>query len=217
LTETTSKLLSPSERDRVLRAMTELWAERGYEDLEVEQIIERAGLPPEAFHHLFPGKAECGAAAVRAILGEVLAVVSASYSPDRSEWDSGLLGIKAILELMAAHPSFAYISYIGARQMGPPEASEIFKAGVGMLTAMIDRLREHRGGQIPPASASLGAFGGAEAVIRRELMAGRAERLPGLLPNLAYGATVAFLGQEEALRLSRRAQELLQANREGLT
>ena len=53
-----------------------------------------------------------------------------------------------------------------------------------------------------PPSASLGA---AEAVVRREVVAGRAEEFPRLLP---YGATVAFLGQAEALRVSRREREL---------
>jgi hypothetical protein len=46
-------------------------------------------------------------------------------------------------------------------------------------------------------------------VVRRELIAGRPESLPGLLPDFVYAATVPFLGQEEATRLARRGRELL--------
>jgi hypothetical protein len=62
--------------------------------------------------------------------------------------------------------------------------------------------------------------GGAEAVIRREIVAGRREELPRLLPDFIYGATVGFLGQEEgflgqeeAMRLSRQGRELLSGTR----
>jgi hypothetical protein len=46
--------------------------------------------------------------------------------------------------------------------------------------------------------------------VRREIAAGRAERLPSMLPDLVYAGTVPFLGQEEALRLARRGQDLAQ-------
>jgi AcrR family transcriptional regulator len=202
-------ILSSSARNRTLRAMSELCAEQGYEETTIEQVVARAGLPAESFASLFESKEACAAAAVNAILGEVMAVVSAAYSSDRSEWDSVLLGIKAILELMAAYPSFAHLAYIGSRQMCPARAREIYLAGVDVLTAALDRLWEYSEGDAQPPCASRGAFGAAEAVVRREITAGRAGELPRLLPDVIYGATVPFLGQEEALRLTRRARELL--------
>jgi hypothetical protein len=58
-------------------------------------------------------------------------------------------------------------------------------------------------------SAIVGALGGAELVMRGEIMAGRAERLPQLLPGFTYLATLPYLGDEEALRVSRRTEELV--------
>lgn len=207
--EVTTDILSPSERDRILRAMAGLCAERGYEETTVEQVAERAGVSLETFSELFADKEECMVAAVNAILGEVMAAVSNASSPDRSERDSYLLGIKAILELMAAHPSFAYLGYIGARHMGPPRVSEVYASGVGVLTATIGRLWGDSDSAAQPLSAARGAFGAAEAVVRREIASGRIEHLPRLLPDIVYGAMVPFLGQEEALRLARRGRELL--------
>ncbi|MDX6623427.1 MAG: hypothetical protein QOE75_1359 [Solirubrobacterales bacterium] len=207
--EVTASILSPSERERIMRAMVELCAERGYAETSVAEVIKRAAVSERTFAELFGSKEACVVSAFDAVIAEVLAIVGASYSADRSEWDSAMVGIKAILEFMAAHPSFAQLSFIGARQMGPPELRTAYDAGNRMLAAMFDRGRDYAvsGGQ--PVSTARAAIGGAEAVVRREIAAGRTERLPRLLPDFIYGTTVTFLGQEEGLRLARRARELL--------
>ena len=106
MTATMAGVSVPSDRERVMRSIVELCAEHGYRMTSVEMVSERAGVSVKEFEKLFSGdKEECLIASVNAILGEVMAVVSACYTPDRSEWDSGVLGIKAILELMAANPS----------------------------------------------------------------------------------------------------------------
>ena len=210
MVELTTDLLSPSERERILTAIAELCAERGYAALTVAEVLERSGVSAEVFDELFPDKEQCAKAAVDAILAEVMAVVSANYSADRSQRDSYLLAIMAILELLAARPGFAYISFIGARQMAPTSLGEGLETGARLLSAMLERLREEGGSLAAvPASAARAALGGAEAVVRREIVAGRAQTLPRHLPDFVYAATVPFLGQEEALRLARRGEELL--------
>ena len=75
---------------------------------------------------------------------------------------------------------------------------------------MLDQLRGYSGAETPaPSFAARGAVGGAEAIIRRELVAGRADRLPDLLPDIVYGALVPFMDQEEALRYTGLAEELV--------
>jgi AcrR family transcriptional regulator len=202
-------LLGRSDRERILQAAAEIFAREGFELATVEQVIERAGVELAVFESLFADLEDCLLAVINALLGEVLSVVSASYSPDRAEWESGLFGIRAILELMAAHPSFAYLAYIGARQMSPPSVLKVTEAGSSVNTAMLERLWEHSDSKVQPTRAARAALGGAEAVVRREIVAGRTEQLPRLLPQLAYGATVPFLGQERAVALARRASEML--------
>jgi hypothetical protein len=159
---------------------------------------------------IFPGgKEECMAAAENAVLLEVVTAVSRTYSPDRSEWESVIYGVKAILDLMAANPGFAYLGYIASRQMASGQVKEINESGHRMLEAMLERGWEYSDSTHQPASAALGVLGGAQAIVRRELAAGRAERLPRILPDCVYIATVPFLGQREALRLTRQANELL--------
>jgi AcrR family transcriptional regulator len=196
-------------RDRLIAAAAELCMERGYEELEEKSIAERAGQSEETMRRLFPGGVEeCLAAAENAILLEVVTAVSRSYSPDRSEWESVIFGVKAILELMAENPEFAYLGYIFSRQMAPGKVKEINETGHRMVEAMLERGWEYSTTRLQPASAALGVLGGAEAIVRRELVAGRAAELPRILPDCVYIATVPFLGQREALRLARQGEAL---------
>jgi len=134
--------------------------------------------------------------------------MSRSYSADRSEWDNVVYGVKEILELMAANPEFAYLGYIFSRYMGPPSVREVNEMGHQMLEAMLERGWNYSATKEQPARAALGILGGAQAILRRELIADRPHRLPHLLPDCVYIATVPFLGQREALRLARQARAL---------
>jgi hypothetical protein len=139
-----------------------------------------------------------------------MAVVGGAYSPDSSEQENALRGILALLQLFAARPSLACFSFVEGRQALPPAARSRYESGISVLAAMLDRLRmppEHD--RSVPVTAARGAMGSAEVLIRRELLAGRASRLPELFPDLIYGALVPFLDQREALRYSEQAREML--------
>jgi AcrR family transcriptional regulator len=201
--------LSDSDRDRLIAAAAGLCVEYGYAEIDEETIAERAGLTVGVFERHFEGKEECLAAAENAILLEVVAAVARSYSADRSEWENVIFGVRGILGLMAANPDFAYLGYVFSRQMAPGSVREINETGHRMLEAMLQRGWDYSDSPHQPACAALGVLGGAQAIVRRELVAGRAWRLPQLLPDCVYIATVPFLGQDEALRLAREARVLL--------
>jgi AcrR family transcriptional regulator len=203
-------IVAPSERDRLIEAMALTCAEHGYAAASVEEVIARAGLERRSFEENFADKAECGIAAVNQILADITAAASIAYSPEYSEWEKILRGVRALLELMAARPSFAGLAYIEARQGMGPEAYELYASGIRILAAMLDRLQANAlSGVARPPSAIRGAIGGAEALIRRELLAGRPERLPELLPDIIYGMLAPYLDQQEALRYAGLARELL--------
>lgn len=197
-------------RDLLIVAAAELCAERGYEEITPPCIAERAGLSVDVMSHHFPGGTEeCLVAAENAILLEVVTAVSHTYSADRSEWESVIHGVKAILELMAANPEFAYLGYVFSRQMAPGQVKEINETGHRMLEGMLERGWEYSGSVHQPACAALGVLGGAQAIVRQEIVRGRAAELPRILPDCVYIATVPFLGQREALRLTEQARALI--------
>jgi AcrR family transcriptional regulator len=202
-------LLWRSDRERILQASAELCASQGFEETTVEQVIERAGVERDVFAAIFGDLESCLVAVVNALLGEVVSVIATASSPKGTEWEGGLRGMRATLELMAAHPSFAYLAFIGARQMATPAVRAVSEARSDVITAMLERLWEYSESEVQPSRAARAALGGAEALVRREIAAGRIEQLPRLLPEFAYGTTAPFLGQKRALALAVRAREML--------
>jgi hypothetical protein len=63
----------------------------------------------------------------------------------------------------------------------------------------------------PPPATVRTVLDGAETVIRGELVAGRGDRLPRLLPSLVFLVALPIVQQDRALALSRRTAELIAA------
>jgi AcrR family transcriptional regulator len=200
----------PSDRSRLIESMARRCARRGYEKTTISEVLADAQLEREDFDRHFSSKEECAVEAARTMLGETIVAISTAYSADVSETEKTLRGLRAILELFAARPALAELAMVHSRQTLPRAGFEVYESGYNVLSAMLDRLRDNveRDWEVP-RSATRAAIGGAEALVRKEIAAGRAEHLPQILPDLAYSVAVAMLGQEEALALAAKARALL--------
>lgn len=207
---------STGDRRRALvEAMADSCMRRGYRLTRVEDLLAATGLSREDFDRHFTDKEQCAMAAVDAILADGMASVSAAYSADTPERESALAALHLLLRLFAEKPAFARLAFIDSRQAMPEGGRERYEAGFAILTAMLDRLRtDSARGEHLPRSTARAAIGGGEALVRRMLATGAGARLPEILPDLVYSATVPFLGQEEALRLSRHSRVLLRGESE---
>lgn len=199
---TRNDLLTASDRDRILQAMADCCAEIGYREATVEAVLERAGVEPESFESHFAGKEDCALAALNKIVSETLARLSMAGpevvdTTERRKYEGG-----AIIELMAARCSFAKLGFIDSRQCGTTRMRDAYESAARVLALMMERPGNSGGN---PSTAARAALGGAEAVIRRELAAGSAVRLPQLLPDFVYAVLVPFVGQGEALRQAKLA------------
>lgn len=200
----------PTDRERIMQAMADTCAERGYADTTIDEILEKADVSAEVFAQNFEGKDDCAVAVVNMILAEGTAASSGAWSSDYSEQESVIVGFLALLEMFAARPSLAAVSYVQARYAMPPKAYLAYASGVTVLASMLDRMRAYASDEnMVPALASRAALGSAGTLIRQAIVAGEAENLPKLLPDIIYGLLVPFLGQREALRSAERARELL--------
>jgi hypothetical protein len=63
----------------------------------------------------------------------------------------------------------------------------------------------------PPSGEVSAAIDGVELVIRGELVLGNSRRLPALLPGFVFLVTLPIIGQDEALDLSRRVANIIDA------
>jgi AcrR family transcriptional regulator len=192
-----------TERERALLATAEVWKEAGYDALSPEAISARAGIETDAFTAMLADVEEAARATLQMPITALVRIVSQQFSPDRSEPESCMMGIVAMLDLMAANPPYAHVVYVGRREAPvPASVSGIATTTGGFMVAMLERLRDSSDAGTQPITAGIGALGAAEAVVCREVVAERAERLRERAASVVYGATVPFVGQSEALRLA---------------
>jgi AcrR family transcriptional regulator len=202
---TGTDVLAVSDRDRILQAMADCCAESGYAETTVEAVLDRAAVSSDSFEAHFADKEDCALAALNKVVSETLAQVSMAHADVEGAVEQRKFDVRAILELLAARPSFAQLAATEARQGGTARMHDSYESAAAVLALMVERTAE-TGWR--PSVAARAALGGAEALLRREITKGRAGRLPQLLPDFVYAALVPWVGQAEALRQSKLAAKL---------
>lgn len=204
------RVLNPSDRERCVQALIELSTNRRPGQVTADAISSQAGVERATFDSLFAGGVdECAVAAVDMLAGRAMGVIAGAYSADLPEWRSGLKAMKALLEELAANPTYTEFGYISSRYSSSERVRTAVEGTKSAIAAMIGRIRAEAAAEGQPPSTARAALGGRDALVRREIAARRTAELPRLLPAFAYSATVGFLGQEEALRLAEKAREML--------
>lgn len=194
-----------SQRDRMLDAMAEACAEKGYGQVSVADVVSRASVSRATFYEMFGGKEDCFLAAYDAILGNFMGSVVAAYQSEESWPDQVRAGIGEILTFMAAEPAFARMCMVEVLAAGPL-ALERYLAAARLFASLLDEGRTYAPERANlPSSLPRAVVGGGELAIRDAIISGRTERLPELLPDLLYAALAPFLGRDQALEAARRA------------
>lgn len=187
--------------------MADCCAELGYRSTTIDAVLERASVRRESFDSLFAGKEDCALAALNKIVSETLARISMIDGGEGSALERRPFEIRAILELLADRPSFAKLAMIDARQGGSARMHSAYESAARVLALMLERAGAGALGLGEPMAARA-ALGGAEVLVRRELVVGGTADLPRVLPDLVYAALVPFVGQGEALRQAKLAAGL---------
>ena len=109
-----------SQRERMLAAMADAVAARGYGRTSVADVIERAGVSRKTFYEQFSNKEECFLAAYDACVDLLLDAVDAALREPAPDWLAGMrAGTRVYLEMMEANPSLARTFLIEAPAAGP--------------------------------------------------------------------------------------------------
>jgi AcrR family transcriptional regulator len=205
-----------SQRDRLLDAIAEACAEKGYGALSVADVVARARVSKSVFYEHFRDKEDCFLAAYDAILGQFMGDAIGAYQQPELGWAARVRAvIEVILSFMAAEPAFAKMCMVELLGAGPA-ALERYLSAVRVLATLLDEGRaEAPAREGIPASLAGALIGGAAVAIREQILAGRTDRLAELLPSILYTVLVPYLGQDEALRQARAAGPGLAVANEG--
>ena len=170
--------VSASQRDRILAAVVDLVAQRGYADTSVAAVVERAGVSSKAFYEHFAGKEACFLAAYDAgaeVLRRELGAVLDAPAPPAERVGRA---IDRYLDLVAAQPAFARTFLIEVYGAGPRALERRLDAQRRFADAIAATLGVAADPRARLACAAL--VGGVVALVTERIGSGAADAADGL-------------------------------------
>jgi AcrR family transcriptional regulator len=189
------------QRRRILEATAELIAERGYQEMTMEEIVRRAKVGYATFYKHYPDKEAAFLALLDAAIERTVARVEDAYQREEGPWaDRVGAGLGVLFEDVAAHPAAARAALVEAVAAGP-EAAAKHEAALKQLAPLLRPGRELNPRQAElPESLEETLAGGIVWVLGQRLVAGEADKLRGLLPETLEFVLRPYVGEDEAAR-----------------
>ena len=197
------------QRQRLLTAARDVFAESGYAAASIDDIVSRARVSRTSFYRFFDGKEEC----MLAVLGEAVSRLTDAFAVAASAADPEeriRLGVRGIVEGLASEPATARVVLVEA--VGASSAIEEARISARAQFARLlgEELRRYPGwiGH-PPAEIELTALATMAAVAEAvaDLVArGRADRWETLLDPLTRFVFRALTPEGSPIRASDRSR-----------
>lgn len=194
------EVVARSQRERLLEAAVRVVAAKGYGAATIGDLTKEAGVSRTTFYELFDDKEACFLAAYDNAVETLVRRVIGAYEDEREWPERAAAGLAALLETLADEPALARLSLVDIGNAGPA-AQRRYRAAIQRLTPLFEEGRDYaQGGRSLPANTSRMAIGGVTGLIADELLAGRAEGLPGLLSDVLFATLVPYIGPDAAAR-----------------
>jgi AcrR family transcriptional regulator len=185
------------ERIRLLEAMLEELAEKGYPALDVDAAIQRAHLEGGEWSELFPDKDTCLLAALEELSDQMRAVIADGCRDGAGPTERISGGIRALLGELARRAAMAEALVRSFSAIGPAAVAH-HQAFVEGLAALLTPARNLAEGVDLPAEVELLAIGAAEALVMDRIRVGQTKTLPDLGPEIIFSVLVPFTGPAAA-------------------
>jgi AcrR family transcriptional regulator len=184
--------------------------EHGYSDASVAEVIKRAGVSRKTFYAQFADKEDCFLSIYDDCMGRLQAVTRDAFDA-QDDWVPALrAGLTALLNGLAYDPAVAKLCFVDVLAAGPRaaearnlamrELEAILELGRGGGAAADGDAGESASAPAMPSALGRSMVGGLGEVLYQEIIAGRAEQLPTMLPELMYAMVLPFEGREAAER-----------------
>ena len=185
-------------RERLLEAMLLVSGERGYEQISVQDVIERAGASRATFYKHFEDKEDCFAQAYGDAAGWLYPRLT-GIAKRQPSWREGLRAAMAeLLEFCANQPTLARALLVEAHAAGGAALAEHDLLMERLSRAIDGARREISSRQAPPPVTATFMVGAIETLVRAKLMSDEPETAPEMLPGLLHFVVMQFFGEDAA-------------------
>lgn len=194
-----------SQRERLLQAMADAAAEKGYAHVTVADVIARAGVSRKSFYEYFDGKEACFLAAYAAGVDLLLGTIDEALASTVDPFERTRVGVETYLRTLATHPALARTALIEALGAGP--------AALDARAAVHDRFAAQIGESLAAARALVpelpeapplrlrACVGAIDEIVLEHLRLAGAETLEELAPAVIDVVTGLLIGHETEARL----------------
>jgi AcrR family transcriptional regulator len=172
-----------SQRGRLLKAIAEAVAEKGFAWVTVADVTTRAGVSRETFYEQFADKEDCFLAALDAGaegLLQILRQAAGAPAPDAGERLERILD--AYFQALAAQPALAKVFLIDAYGAGPRATKKRIELQQRFVDLLADTLGLRRRKERFACEAMVAAI---SSIATSRVGTGEADRLPDLRGPLA--------------------------------
>jgi AcrR family transcriptional regulator len=186
------------QRERILAAVVELVAEKGYRKVSVAAIVKRAGTARLKFYDLFGSKQDAFLAAYDAGLEQASAwVAEALAGAGDSPAERVDAGIGALLEFLDERPELARAVVVEAPSLGPAMGDRR-EATLAAFTPLFEGARPGGKQAKLPANLEETVLDGLYWLLYDAILSGKPKRLAKLRPALVEFALMPFVGPAAA-------------------
>ena len=202
------------QRARMLDAIVEVVAERGFAGASVELVAERAGVCSRTFYECFEDLEDCFTVVLDESTQPVIELICSAFE-GRETWLDGVRSaLASLLVFLDSERMLARVWLVESLAAGPRAlACRERKMGV-VLSSIVAPWSVTDAASVPPLALE-GAFASVLGVIVRRLIADSKEPLIEILGPLMGLAVAPFLDQREVAREVKRAAELARAIQAG--
>jgi AcrR family transcriptional regulator len=192
------------QRRRLLRAIGEVVAERGYSDVTVEQIAKRAHVSFNTFYKHYRSKQECFEDLLEAALADAERKVGEALAAPGLSWPEEVVAaLRTLVETIVAEPAMARAVIVEAPTVGDRMTSRYERATEDFAELLRAGRAESRRGAELPETIEVTLAGAVFWSAYERLVVGEAETLTDYLPVLTEMILRAYLGPAEASRIAR--------------
>lgn len=197
------EFVARNQRERLITGLTQTLFEVGYQKTTVSLIGQRAAVSKSDFYKHFESKDECFYAAYEAAVERVRErVTGACAAASDRPWPIRVReAIVALVTQFAADPALASITLVEGLRAGPG----VYDRYQAAVDSFVPYLREGApaapGGEAVPAATDEAVVGGIASLLGRRVLAGEAEQLEDLLPDVLEFALSPYIGASEARRI----------------
>jgi AcrR family transcriptional regulator len=196
-----------TQRARMLEAMVQAVAEKGFARVAVADVIERAGVSRKTFYEQFANKEECFLAAYDAGVDRLLAAIDEALDELAPDWLAGSRrAVEVYLDAVAASPAFARAFLIEVLGAGPEALARrdvVQERFAAQLQAVHQRARADIP-EIPPVGPHTfrAAVGAVNELVTAHVLERDARTLPGLTEAILDVHLALLVGRELAQRIA---------------